>query len=62
MMSEYILWAVNNLINWCDLAGVIGVVIFAAANRDKEITNVTSMLYEIFFIDICCWFGDVAVK
>lgn len=52
---------VYRLINWCDFAGVSGMVLFIISSADLVINSINSTDFIIFFLDKC-WFGDVAVK
>lgn len=56
------LWEVYRLISWCDFAGVSGMDLFINIIAVLVISSINRVVFIIFFLDICCWFGDVAVK
>lgn len=56
------LWVVNSLINWWDFVVVNVDGDPLINNRANRITNVLDIAIMIFFVDIFCWFGEVAVK
>lgn len=61
-INVYILCEVNILISWCDFVNVSVVFRSIVNSVIRSIVNVIDIVMIIFFVDIFCWFGDVAVK
>jgi hypothetical protein len=53
---------VYNLISWCDFVGVNGIVLFVYSIAKPVTNSAIRVVFIICLLDICCWFGDVAVK
>lgn len=53
---------VYSLSNWWDFTGVNGITLFMIARVSLVTNNITIAVFMICLLDICCWFGDVAVK
>lgn len=62
MINVYMLCAVYRLINWCDFDGVSGIYLFLKITNNLVASSANNIVLIIFLPDICCWFGDVAVK
>lgn len=51
-----------SLNSWWDFTGVNGITLFMIARISLVINNMIIAVFIICLLDICCWFGDVAVK
>jgi hypothetical protein len=62
IISVYILWVVNIVINWCDFDGIIVIMLSVIIIIARVVGMNNIILFRIFLFLILCWLGEDAVK